>query len=533
MNYSADGKARRALISVFDKTGLEAFAKKLSSLGVEILSTGGTAEALTKAGLAITQVSDVTSFPEILDGRVKTLHPLVHGALLAKPNNVAHQKAMSQHKITPIDILVVNLYPFAACVASGKGRDEIIENIDIGGPAMIRAAAKNHAHVAVVTDSLDYEAVLKALDSKEGISMELRRRLAHKAFAKVSSYDSAISSWFAETLSIAVPSYRTFGGVLKQELRYGENPHQRAGLYGDPLASHGGEKAKGTIVQARLLQGKALSYNNIADGDVALRLVSSFSQKKPACAIIKHANPCGVGVGDDMEDAYAKALACDKTSAFGGIVAVNGLLDAKVAARMLETFTEVIVAPVVDKKARALLAGKKNLRVLETGSLPSLAQKNFAVHSVTGGWLIQEEDTKAVHKKTVRQVSQRAPSDRELDDLLFAFMVAKYVKSNAIVCALNQATTGIGAGQMSRVDSSMLAVRKALLLAGGQDTLPKGTVAASDAFFPFADGIEYLAKHGVRAVIQPGGSVRDGDVIAVADAYDMAMLFTDIRHFYH
>jgi phosphoribosylaminoimidazolecarboxamide formyltransferase/IMP cyclohydrolase len=522
---------RRALLSVFDKTGLIDFAKALAASGVELVSTGGTAKAIAEAGLAVRDVSELTGFPEIMDGRVKTLHPSVHGALLGIRDDAEHAKAMRDHHIEPIDLVVSNLYPFEEVRRSGAGYASIVENIDIGGPAMIRASAKNHAYVAIVTDPADYASVINALEMNLGsLSLDFRKKLAAKAFARTATYDAAISGWFAEELQIEHPTWRAFGGRLDQVMRYGENPHQNAGFY------LSGDKRPG-VATARQLQGKQLSYNNINDTDAAFELVGEFDPAgSAAIAIIKHANPCGVAQGATLKAAYAKALACDPVSAFGGIVAMNRILDAEAAEEIVKTFTEVIIAPDATDEAAAIVAAKKNLRLLVTGGLPDPRAAGTMVKSVAGGLLVQSRDNAVVDDLELKMVTKRAPTPAELADLKFAFRVAKHVKSNAIVYAKDGATVGIGAGQMSRVDSSRIAARKALdaaEAAGLAEPQTKGSVVASDAFFPFADGLLSAIEAGATAVIQPGGSMRDDDVIAAADEHGIAMVFTGVRHFRH
>ena len=522
---------RRALLSVFDKAGLVELAQALAARGVELVSTGGSARAIAEAGLAVRDVSELTGFPEIMDGRVKTLHPSVHGALLGIRDDAEHQDAMRAHGIEPIDLVVVNLYPFEDVRWSDAGYAATVENIDIGGPAMIRASAKNHAYVATVTDPDDYAPLLNALEMNLGsLSLDFRKKLAAKAFARTAAYDAAISGWFAETLEIEHPTWRAFGGRLETVMRYGENPHQQAGFYVT------GEKRPG-VASARQLQGKQLSYNNINDTDAAFELVGEFDPARgPAVAIIKHANPCGVAEGATLKDAYLKALACDPVSAFGGIVALNSLLDAEAAEEIVKTFTEVIIAPQVSDEAVAIVAAKKNLRLLVAGGLPDPRTAAAMVKSVAGGLLVQGRDNAVVDDLDLKVVTKRAPSDAELADLKFAFRVAKHVKSNAIVYAKDRATVGIGAGQMSRVDSSRIAARKAedaAQAAGLPESLAKGSVVASDAFFPFADGLLAAVEAGATAVIQPGGSVNDKDVIEAADAHGIAMVFTGVRHFRH
>ena len=518
----------RALISVSDKDGIVAFAEKLSALGVELISTGGTASLLAENGLPVKDVSDLTGFPEMMDGRVKTLHPMVHGGLLAIRDNQDHQAAMQAHDIAPIDLLVVNLYPFEATVAGGGDYAACVENIDIGGPAMIRAAAKNHEDVAVLVDGDDYDDVLATL-AEGGTTQALRRRLAQKAYARTAAYDAAISNWMAAELDIDMPPYRAFGGKLNQALRYGENPHQQAGFYA-------GDKARKGVATARQIQGKALSFNNINDTDAAFELVSELDPEAFACAIIKHANPCGVALGDTAADAFAKALRCDPVSAFGGIIAMNQKLDAATATAITDIFTEVIIAPDADEAACEIIAGKKNLRLLLSDGLPAPHDDGLSVRNVAGGYLVQNRDNGHIDVGDVACVTERQPSAAEMADLLFAWRVAKHVKSNAIVYVKDQATVGIGAGQMSRLDSSRIAARKSADAAeacGASAPLATGSVVASDAFFPFVDGLLSAAEAGATAIIQPGGSIRDDEVIAAADAAGLAMLFTGMRHFRH
>ncbi len=519
---------KRALISVSDKTGLIDFARALAAAGVEILTTGGSKAALEAEGIAVTEVASVTGFPEIMDGRVKTLHPKIHGGLLAVRGEPSHAAAMAEHGIEGIDLLCVNLYPFEETVARGAGEAETVENIDIGGPAMIRAAAKNHGYVTVVVDPADYGAVIAAVGDGEGVPLALRKRLAAKAFSRTAAYDAAVSSWFARSLGQEPGAFFAAGGTLAEELRYGENPHQSARFY------RTGEARPG-VATARQLQGKALSYNNINDTDAAFELVSEFSAETPAVAIIKHANSCGVAVGATLEEAYAKALACDPVSAFGGIVALNGRLEAAAARRIVEIFTEVIIAPEASEEAAAIVAAKKNLRLLVTGGLADPAAPGLSVRSVAGGLLVQSRDAGRIAESDLRVVTKRAPSAAEIADMIFAFRVAKHVKSNAIVYARDGASVGIGAGQMSRVDSSRTAVWKAgeAAKAAGLASLTAGSVVASDAFFPFADGLQAAIDAGATAVIQPGGSMRDDEVIAAADAAGLAMVFTGMRHFRH
>ena len=522
---------RRALLSVSDKTGLVDFAKALAARGVTLVSTGGTRKALADAGLQVMDISEVTEFPEIMDGRVKTLHPAVHGGLLAIRDDEEPRAAMSEHGIEGIDLVCVNLYPFEETVASGADFALAIENVDIGGPAMTRAAAKNHAYVTMVSDPADYASVLEALEANDGqVPLELRKRLAQKAFARTAAYDAAVSNWFAGEIGETAPAHVAFGGTLESVMRYGENPHQQAAFYTTP------EKRFG-VATARQIQGKALSYNNINDTDSAFELVSEFDPATTsAVAIIKHANPCGVATGTSLKDAYEKALACDPVSAFGGIVALNKPLDAEAATEIVKIFTEVIIAPDASDEAIAIVAAKKNLRLLVTGGLADSRAPGRIVKSVAGGLLVQDRDTGNVDDLDLKVVTKRQPSDRELADLKFAFRVAKHVKSNAIVYVKDGATVGVGAGQMSRVDSSRIAARKAQDAAEAADEAEAkiiGSVVASDAFFPFADGLLAAAEAGATAVIQPGGSMRDQEVIDAADEAGLAMVFTGMRHFRH
>ncbi|WP_419907038.1 bifunctional phosphoribosylaminoimidazolecarboxamide formyltransferase/IMP cyclohydrolase [Hoeflea sp.] len=522
---------KRALLSVSDKTGLVEFAAALSARGVELISTGGTAAAIAGAGIAVRDVSDLTGFPEIMDGRVKTLHPSVHGGLLAIRDDEDHRTAMEANNIAAIDIAVINLYPFEAVRAAGGDYPTTVENIDIGGPAMIRAAAKNHAYVTVITDPVDYNALIEELDAQDGaVSHVFRQQMAARAYARTAAYDTAISNWFADELSIEHPRHRAVAGTLKDVMRYGENPHQTAGFYVS------GENRPG-VATATLHQGKQLSYNNINDTDAAFELVAEFApQAGAACAIIKHANPCGVGTGDDLLGAYRKALACDPVSAFGGIVAFNTRLDAAAAEEVVKVFTEVIIAPDVTDEARAIIAAKKNLRLLTTGGLPDPRAPGLTAKTVSGGLLVQSRDNGVVDDLDLQVVTERAPTTQQLADLKFAFRVAKHVKSNAIVYVRDGATVGIGAGQMSRVDSARIAARKAQDAADAQglaEPLTIGSAVASDAFFPFADGLMSAIEAGATSVIQPGGSMRDDDVIRAANEAGIAMVLTGMRHFRH
>jgi phosphoribosylaminoimidazolecarboxamide formyltransferase / IMP cyclohydrolase len=521
----------RALLSVSDKTGLIDFAKALAAKGVMLLSTGGTAKALKEAGISVTDVSDVTGFPEIMDGRVKTLHPKVHGGLLAVRKNQTHLEQMQQHRINAIDLLVVNLYPFEATVARGAGYEDTIENIDVGGPAMIRAAAKNHESVTVVVEPEDYQVVLDEMSAHAGdTTAGTRRHLAAKAFARTAAYDTAIARWFDGLENAAEPAYFTTGGKRAMQLRYGENPHQKAAAFRNPDSRHG-------ILDATQVQGKDLSYNNINDADAALQAIAEFRNGGlPACVIVKHANPCGVAEAETLHAAYQKALACDSTSAFGGILAFNRALDEATADAISAIFTEVIVAPGASDEARAILARKKNLRLLLVNDLPDPAAAAVMAKSIVGGLLVQTADTATTASFAPRIVTKRAPTEQEMRDLLFAWKVVKHVKSNAIVFVKDASTVGIGAGQMSRIDSTRIAVRKsedAAGNAGSSQAWVRGSVLASDAFFPFADGIAAAAEAGATAIIQPGGSLKDADVIAEADRRGLAMLFTGIRHFRH
>ncbi|MBO6758178.1 MAG: bifunctional phosphoribosylaminoimidazolecarboxamide formyltransferase/IMP cyclohydrolase [Roseibium sp.] len=524
-------QVKRALLSVYDKTGLVAFAKALSERGVELVSTGGSYKALAEAGLPVMDIAEVTGFPEIMDGRVKTLHPKVHGGLLAIRDDTGHQSAMTDHGIAGIDLFCGNLYPFEEVVARGADYATGVENIDIGGPAMTRAAAKNHAYVTVVTDPADYDRVIAEMDENNGRTpIALRKSLALKAFARTAAYDAAVSNWLSDQLGEDTPANRAVGGALAEVMRYGENPHQTAGFYVT------GENRPG-VATARQVQGKTLSYNNINDTDAAFELVSEFDpERAKAVAIIKHANPCGVAEAASLVDAYKMALRCDPVSAFGGIVALNTPLDAATAEEIVKVFTEVIIAPDADDAAVAVIAAKKNLRLLLTGGLADPRSKGTFVKSVAGGLLVQSRDNGVVDDLDLKVVTKRQPSAQELADLKFAFKVAKHVKSNAIVYAKDGATVGIGAGQMSRVDSARIAARKALdatEAAGLSNPLTQGCVVASDAFFPFADGLLSAAEAGATAVIQPGGSMRDNEVIAAADDAGLAMVMTGMRHFRH
>jgi phosphoribosylaminoimidazolecarboxamide formyltransferase/IMP cyclohydrolase len=514
---------KRAVISVSDKTGLVEAARTLADLGVELVSTGGTKKAIAEVGVAVKDISDLTGFPEMMDGRVKTLHPIVHGGLLGVRDAPAHKQAMDEHGIGGIDIVYVNLYPFEQTVAAGADDATAVENIDIGGPAMIRSAAKNHGYVAVCTEIADLEAVLAELKAGGATSLDLRKRLAARAYARTAAYDAAISTWFAEALGEAWPQRKAIAGELVQTMRYGENPHQQAAFYRFANPRVG-------VATAKQLQGKELSYNNINDTDAAFELIAEFEAKAgPACAIIKHANPCGVATGKTVLEAYDRALACDPVSAFGGIIALNTALDAKTAEKILDLLTEVVIAPEIDADAAALFAKKKNVRLLVTGGMPDPLAQGLTFKSVAGGFLVQGRDNARLTPAELKVVTKRAPTEAEVRDMLFAFTVAKHVKSNAIVYAKAGQTLGVGAGQMNRKDSARIAALRAADF--GLDLA--GSACASEAFFPFADGLIQAADAGCTAVIQPGGSVRDAEVIAAADERGLAMVFTGVRVFRH
>lgn len=523
---------KRALISVSDKQGIVEFAKKLKEFGVEILSTGGTAKTLKEAGLDVKDVSDETGFPEIMNGRVKTLHPKIHGGILAKRDDEAHVQAMKENGIEGIDMLIINLYPFMETIKSGANFETCIENIDIGGPAMIRAAAKNHSYVTILTDPQDYDKVLEDMKNHDGaVTYNLRKQLAANAFALTATYDSNISSWFVGQNSdeeFDLPRRISISGKLKQTLRYGENPHQNAALYLMDDAERKG------AAMASQIQGKELSFNNLNDTDAAFELVSEFDE--PAVAIIKHANPCGVALGETCLQAYKRALLCDPVSAFGGIIALNRTLTKDLAEEIVKRFVEVIIAPDIESAAIDVLKAKNNIRVLTTGGMPERGQYRLAVKRIAGGLLVQDADIKHITEDDFKVVTDREPTKKELQDMLFAFRVCKHVKSNAIVYAKNLSTVGIGAGQMSRIDSSRIAAWKAQEAAkeaGYETSLAEGSVVASDAFFPFADGLLAAADAGVTAVIQPGGSIRDEEVIEAANERGLAMVLTGVRHFNH
>jgi phosphoribosylaminoimidazolecarboxamide formyltransferase / IMP cyclohydrolase len=517
---------RRALISVSDKSGLVPFAQALAAHGVEILSTGGSAKALRDAGVPVKEVSDHTGFPEIMDGRVKTLVPQIHGGILGRRDMPEHVQQMRTHNIAPIDLVAVNLYPFEATVAKAAPYDECVENIDIGGPALIRAAAKNHDFVAVLTEPDQYAEVLAEIAASGGTSLPLRRRLAGEAYARTAAYDSAIGAWFADQRAETFPKRLTIAGTLRQTLRYGENPHQAAAFY-----RSGTRPGVATAVQ---VQGKELSYNNLNDTDAAFECVAEFEQ--PTIAIIKHANPCGVASAAVLADAWDLAFRCDPVSPYGGIVAVNRTLDAAAAEKIAAIFTEVIIAPDADDAAKAILARRRNLRLLLTGGMPDPASGGLTFRSLSGGFLAQTRDAGRIRAEDVKLVTRRAPTNAEMADLLFAFRVCKHVKSNAVVYVKGGATVGVGGGQPNRVDSARIAAWKAeeaAKAAGLPESLTHGSVVASDAFFPFADGLEAAIAAGATAVIQPGGSIRDAEVIAAADAAGIAMVFTGMRHFRH
>jgi phosphoribosylaminoimidazolecarboxamide formyltransferase/IMP cyclohydrolase len=523
-------KIARALLSVSDKTGLVDFARGLAAHGVELVSTGGTAKALRDAGLKVIDVAEITQVPEMMDGRVKTLHPKIHGGLLAVRGKESHEQALKDHDIPKIDLLAVNLYPFESTAGSGADFAACIENIDIGGPALIRAGAKNHASVTVVVDPADYLRVLDEMEKNGGATtLESRKELAAKAFARTGAYDAAIGSWFAETIGNLTPPRRVIAGTLADALRYGENPHQWGAFYRTAEQRFG-------VATATQVQGKELSYNNLNDADAAYELVSEFDPGAAAAvAIIKHANPCGAAVAATLKEAYAKALACDPESAFGGVIALNRSLDADAAREIVEIFTEVIIAPDASDEAKSIVAGKKNLRLLIAGGLPDPKAPGLTFRSLSGGFLVQARDN-GVAEADLKIVTKRTPTAAELADLMFAFTVAKHVKSNAIVYAKDGATVGIGAGQMSRVDSARMAAWKGeqgAKAAGLKTSLTEGSVAASDAFFPFPDGLQAIAAAGATAVIQPGGAMRDAEVIAAADEAGLAMVFTGMRHFRH
>ena len=520
-------KPQRALISLSDKAGLEEAARALHAAGVELVSTGGTKAAIAGFGLPVKDVADLTGFPEMMDGRVKTLHPVVHGGLLGVRNAPTHAEAMDQHGIGPIDIVWIDLYPFEKTVEQGGGFEAAIENIDIGGPAMIRSGSKNHGHVAVAVDAESIGLIVEALKADGATDLALRKRLAARAFARTAAYDAAVSGWFAGQIGDAAPARKTIAGSLAQTLRYGENPHQSGAFY------RTGEVRPG-VAYARQLQGKELGYNNIADADAAYELVAEFDA--PACVIVKHANPCGVAIGSDLSTAYARALECDSVSAFGGVVAVNRPLSAADAKLITDIFTEVVIAPGAGEEAQAVFAAKKNLRLLLTDGLPDPLAAGEVFRSVAGGFLVQSRDAARIAAADLKVVTKRQPTPQEIEDMLFAFTVAKHVKSNAIVYAKDGQTAGIGAGQMNRRDSARIAAiraKEAGEAKGLTTSLAEGSACASEAFFPFADGLLEAVAAGATSVIQPGGSMRDAEVIAAADDKGIAMVFTGTRVFRH
>lgn len=528
MTNSDDVQIQRALLSVSDKSGLVDLAVCLKQYGVEIFSTGGTAKTLRDSHIPVNEIADYTKAPEIMAGRVKTLHPLVHGGILARRDHVEDQNALKEFGISTVDLVVVNLYPFEKTIAAGSDEDAAIENIDIGGPAMIRSAAKNHKWVTIVTDPSDYLEILDELDNLKGrVTLSTRKKLARLAFSRTAAYDAAITTWFNAKLSDNLPDQLIISAQRRELLRYGENPHQDAAFYVTTRDRAG-------VGTARQIQGKSLSYNNLNDTDTAFELVAEF--ESPAVAIIKHANPCGVALGSTPIEAYIRALNCDKVSAFGGIVAFNSPIDGITAKAVTELFSEVVIAPDADEEAKEIFSSKNNLRLLLTGSMPKMSQKEFDFRSISGGILVQNRDLIRTKEADLKVVTKRTPTPSEMDDLLFAFQVSKHVKSNAIVFAKNYATIGIGAGQMSRVDSSRIGAWKARETARSYDTplnRLEGSVVASDAFFPFPDGLLVAIKAGAKAVIQPGGSIRDKEIIKAADSHNVSMVFTGTRHFRH
>ncbi len=520
-----DIKIKTALISVSDKSGLDKVVQSLKEHNIKIVSTGGTAKSIAAMGVDVTDVSSLTNFPEMMDGRVKTLHPNVHGGLLSKRDDKNHVQSQKEHDIEDIDLIIVNLYPFEETIKSEKNEEICIENIDIGGPAMLRSAAKNHKFVTVITDAEDYDALIDELKKNKGsTTLEFRKRLAAKTFSTTAYYDSLISNWFYRGKIEKVAKFST-AGKLSSTLRYGENPHQSASLYKSSIQNSG-------IPQATLLQGKELSYNNINDADAALQLIREFEEATPTVAIIKHANPCGVASGSTLHEAYTKAFSCDTTSAFGGIIALNQTIDKDSAEEIVKIFTEVIIAPDITDEAKAIFKSKNNLRVL---ILNSLHKKNNSQNfkSIEGGILVQSNDDENTNKSDLKVVTEKKPSDSEIQDMLFAFKVCKHVKSNAIIYVKNKKTIGIGAGQMSRVDSAKIASQKNSEMEKSEENSLENSVVASDAFFPFADGLLVTISSGAKAVIQPGGSVKDDDVIEAANKAGISMVFTGVRHFRH
>lgn len=534
MSILQNCRIKRALLSVSNKDGIVSFARGLKAHGIELISTGGTAQALIDGDVAVRDVATLTGFPEMLDGRVKTLHPHIYGGLLARRDDPAHMATLAEHSILEIDLLVVNLYPFESVVATGGDHDQCIENIDIGGSAMLRAAAKNHASLTCLVDPNDYQKFIDSLEQNGGtIHLEERQYFAQKCFAYTAAYDAAISNWMATQFNITAPDYIGFGGRRSQNLRYGENPHQNASFFVSGIERAG-------VASATQIQGKKLSYNNINDTDAAYELVAEFDSNTPTCAIIKHANPCGVARAQTLCEAFLAARKCDPVSAFGGIIATNVPLDQATAEAITETFVEVVIAPDADPQARAVFAQKKNIRLLCADSLPDANAQGLQLRQVAGGLLVQSRDASTLEQDALKIVTQRAPTDTEMADLIFAFTVAKHVKSNAVVFAKDATTVGIGAGQMSRLDSTRIAAQKghdvaraATKTTAQVESLTKGAVVASDAFFPFADGVLAVAKAGATAIIQPGGSMRDQEVIDAANATGLAMVFTNIRHFRH
>jgi phosphoribosylaminoimidazolecarboxamide formyltransferase/IMP cyclohydrolase len=510
---------KRALISVSDKTGIVEFARELQALGIEIVSTGGTNSLLMENGIDVIGISEVTGFPEIMDGRVKTLHPFIHSGLLAVRDNPEHQEQLDKFNITPIDLVVVNLYPFQQTIARPDVTfEDAIENIDIGGPSMLRAAAKNHAYVSVVTDANDYSEVLRQLKEQGEVRAETRRLLAAKVFRHTAAYDALIAQYLNDVVEEPIPERFTVTYEKIQDVRYGENPHQAAAFYREPLA------AGGNIATAEQLHGKELSYNNINDADGALTIVKEFSE--PTVAAVKHANPCGVGIGETILDAYKKAYEADPVSIFGGVIAANRIIDAETALRMKEIFLDIVMAPDFTDEALDILKAKKNLRLLKLGQWDRNRKPSLTLKTVEGGLLVQESDIKQIEQSDLKVVTDRKPTDEELKQLLFAWKVVKHVKSNAILVANDNMTLGVGAGQMNRVGAAKIAVEQA-----GERA--KGAVLASDAFFPMADTVEVAAQAGIQAIIQPGGSIRDEDSIKEANKHGIAMVFTGVRHFKH
>lgn len=522
-------KINRAIISLSDKSNIEVLINIIKKYNIEILSTGGTAKILRDHNIKVSDVSDYTGYPEMLDGRVKTLHPKIHGGLLGRTNIKKHKTEMDQHSIDPINLVIVNLYPFSEAVKNNLSFEECIENIDIGGPSMIRSAAKNHENVCVVTNPEDYEELDNILEKYSGgTSLEDRKVYASKAFSKTAFYDSLISQWFNEKLNISWPKTMTIAGELVDHLRYGENPHQKSAVYKKNTQGLNG------VVQSKLLQGKPLSYNNLNDADAAYELIKEF--KESTIAIIKHANPCGVSSNPLITEAWEAALRTDPQSAFGGIVATNKEVTKELAEKMNEIFLEVIIAPRFSKDSLDLFSNKKNLRLLEVQYPKSLINTDYIIKDLSDGFLLQDKDNETMNESNLNIVTNKKPSSNELKDLIFAFKVAKHVKSNAIIYAKNNSTVGIGAGQMSRIDSSQIAAiksKKASELAGLKNNMAEGSVLASDAFFPFADGLIAAAEAGVTSIIQPGGSIRDDEVIDAANKLNLSMIFTNIRHFRH